>query len=396
MFFAENKGRGKWLLTNCLLADVKNGALIPEASILIEDGVITAAGPEPIHAEDAKKTDLNGAMVTPGLIDSHVHLCMDATADCHLHLDTADEDKQIETLRDSLLRNLEAGVTTVRDMGSRIQMLRQMKSLEAGGGLYPSVQAAGPALTVEGGHAMFVGVVANPQNAAELIDRALGEGADFVKIIGTGGNLSPKTDVHDCQYSDDDFAALVNAARTAGVFSACHAHSERGIAQCIKYGVRSIEHGSYMTAAQVEALKGSTTYWVPTICPGRLIPGLSKAAQDRVNQRRKNIRYAVEIGMFPVAGTDAGIGGAVHGCLAHELDEFTDAGMTPMQALEAGTYRNAVMMGIQARKGSLCAGKDADILIFEKSLADMAFSFHSPAVIIKGGVIAKNTGALCL
>lgn len=387
MFFTENKGRGRWLLKNGLLADVKHGKWIPNASILIEDGKIVAAGLKPITVENAKVTNLNGAIVTPGLIDSHLHLCLDGTPDCHLRLDLADREEQILTLRHSLLQNLAAGITTVRDMGSRMEMLWQMRALESDGVIYPSVHAAGPALTVEGGHASFVGVIANAYNAAEVIKKSREAGADFVKIIGTGGNLSPHTDVHGCQYSDQEFAAISQAVSEAGVFSACHAHSTKGIAQCITNKVRSIEHGSYITFAQVEELKNSGTYWVPTICPGRLLPELSEEAADRVKQRREKLKYAIAIGVFPIAGTDAGIGGAPHGCLAHELDEFMAGGMTTMEALQAATYNNAIMMGIERDKGALTTGTDADILIYERDLKEKGFSFHSPSVVIKGGII---------
>jgi imidazolonepropionase-like amidohydrolase len=245
-------------------------------------------------------------------------------------------------------------------------------------------------LTIRDGHAVFIGVVADAANAAELIRAAAAEGAGLVKIIGTGGNLSPKTDTHGCQYSDGDFSAIVAEARRAGFFVACHAHAAAAVDQCLRYGVRSVEHGSYLHPGQFPEFIRAGVFWVPTICPGRLVSPLSEAAQDRVTRRRNNVRQAIGLGVAIAAGTDAGIGGVPHGTLAHELDEFIDAGMNVLQALHAATLQNALMMGLEAHKGSLDAGKDADLLVFDGDIADPAFSFHNPVIVIKGGAVVKS------
>ena len=389
MFFEGAKAKGRLLLTNCSVADVVNLCVVRNTNLLIEDGIIGYVGQT--AAADAPKISLAGKTLVPGLIDVHVHLCLSSLPDCHLALNSLSPEQRIETVKENLRLNLNAGVTTVRDLGSPMWMLKDLRELENSGMYFPSVMASGPVLTVREGHAVFIGVVADASNAAELIHAAAGEGAGLVKIIGTGGNLSPKTDTHGCQYSDEDFSAIIAEARRAGFAVACHAHAAAAADQCLRFGVRSVEHGSYLQPEQLKEFISAGAFWVPTICPGRLVSPLSEAAQDRVERRRHNIRLAINQGVAIGAGTDAGIGGVTHGTLAYELDEFTDAGMTALQALSTATLQNACLMEIDAHKGSLEAGKDADLLVFDGDIGAPGFSFHDPLVVIKAGKVVKGS-----
>jgi len=389
MFFADNRGRGRLVLTHCHLADVQGLQIRPDVSIVIEDGVVAAVRSGSVDAPAEITVDLGGALVTPGFVDAHVHLCLDAGPDSHLRLDELDEGEQVRVLRDSLERNLAAGVTTVRDVGSRIELLAQMRSLEASAEVFPTVLASGPVLTVPDGHAAFFGEAASPSNIEEILERAIAAGADHVKLVSSGGNLSPQTDVHSCQYSDEEFAALTAASRAHGLDVACHAHGADAVDQCLRYGVRSIEHGSYMTPEQLAQLGERGISWVPTLAPGTVIAALSEAAADRVARRRENLRRGVQLGVPVAAGTDAGIAGAPHGIFAYELDEYVAAGMSRMQALRCGSLSCAEMMRIADRKGRVHVGADADLLVFARGLDDPEFSFHAPAAVVRGGVVVK-------
>jgi len=394
VFFQEKRAKGRLFLTDCTLADVKNLRVIRNASVLVEDGLIKKIGKADAFdatTQGVPRISLAGKTLTPGLIDAHVHLCLSALPDCHLTLTAQSAEQRMETLKENLERNIRAGVTTVRDLGSPIEMLADLRGLEQSGEVFPSVMASGPVLTIKDGHALFIGVIADPANAAELIRAAAAGGAELVKIIGTGGNLSPNTDTQGCQFSDTDFSAIVHEARRAGFASACHAHAAAAVDQCLRFGVRSVEHGSYLHEEQLRQFIDTGTYWVPTICPGRLVENLSEAAEDRVKRRRSNLRLAIKMGVAIGAGTDAGIGGVRHGTLAHELDEFTNAGMTALRALGAATLRNAFMMGVEARKGSIEAGKDADLLVFDGDIEAPRFSFHHPSIVIKAGTVVKGS-----
>ena len=402
MFFQGKKGKGRLLLTDCILADVVNLRVIRNASVLIEDGLIKKIG-QPAIGANVPRVSLAGKTLAPGMIDAHVHLCLSALPDCHLTLSTQSAEQRLATLKENLRKNIQAGVTTVRDLGSPIEMLSCMRELELstspqgevsgvrGEEFFPSVMASGPVLTIKDGHAVFIGVIAGAANAAELIRAAAAGGAEVVKIIGTGGNLSPSTNTQGCQFSDTEFSGIVEEARRAGFAVACHAHAAAAVDQCLRFGVRSVEHGSYLQPEQLPQFIHAGAYWVPTICPGRLIDNLSEAALDRVARLRTNVRLAIRQGVAVAAGTDAGIGGVAHGALAHELDEFTDAGMTALQALRAATLLNASMMGIEARKGSLEEGKDADLLVFDGDIDVPFFSFHHPSVVIKAGAVVKGS-----
>jgi imidazolonepropionase-like amidohydrolase len=389
MFFQENRAKDRLLLTDCVLADVTNMHVLRGVSVLIEGGVIRHVG-NPLVI-NAPRISLAGKTLAPGMIDAHVHLCLSSLPDCHTTLDGLNAEQRMEIIRENLRRNLNAGVTSVRDLGSRMEMLADLRELERGGEHFPSVMASGPALTIKDGHATFIGVVADPSNSADLIRAAAAEGAEVVKIIGTGGNLSPSTDTQGCQFTDEEFSAIVAEARRAGLAVACHAHATAAVEQCLRFGVRSVEHGSYLLPDQLPHFISAGAYWVPTICPGRLIDNLSEAALDRVTRRRSNVRLAIEMGVAVAAGTDAGIGGVAHGALAHELDELMDAGMTALQALRSACLLNAIMMGIETYKGSLEEGKDADLLVFDGDIEAPGFSFHNPSLVIKGGVVVKSS-----
>ena len=389
MFFQENRAKGRLLLTDCILADVVNLRVLRNASVLIENGIIRQAG-QSITA-DIPRISLAGKTLVPGMIDAHVHLCLSALPDCHLTLNNQSAEQITETVRENLNRNLNAGITTVRDLGSPIGMLTCLKEIECEDGWFPSVMASGPVLTIKDGHAAFIGVIADAARSAELIRASAAKGAEVVKIIATGGNLSPSTDTHGCQFSDADFSGIAEEARRAGFHTACHAHAAAAVDQCLRFGVRSVEHGSYLRPEQLPEFIKAGTYWVPTICPGRLISPLSEAALDRVARRRSNVREAIRLGVAIGAGTDAGIGGVAHGTLAHELDELTDAGMTALQALRTATLGNAVMMGIEAHKGSLEPGKDGDIVVFDGDIETPHFSFHHPSIVIKAGAVVHGS-----
>lgn len=419
MFFQRDLSAGRLLLTDCIVADVRNLSVLRGVSILLESGKVAAVGGFDPVGVDAQVVSAVGCTVTPGLIDAHVHLCLSGQPGCHLTLGALSPDEKEGILRENLLMNLNNGVTAVRDLGcpwDTLEMMRQMDggdaacpSVQAGGDVaypsvqasgdtaypsvqaggdaaYPSVQASGPVLTIPGGHGAFFGEAAYLGRAREIFGRLRKSGAEVVKIIGTGGNLSPNTDCHGTQYTDAEFSGIMDAARAAGFDVACHAHAASAVEQCLRFGVRSVEHGSYIEEGQILRMAEKGDYfWVPTVCPGRLIGGLSEEAIDRVERRRRNLRTAIRCGAMVAAGTDAGIGGLLHGCLPYELDEFMDAGMTPLAALRSATHLAAVMMRQEGRIGVVEAGAEADLLLFEGDIEGAAFSFHRPRAVIKGG-----------
>lgn len=367
---------------------VREGRVLHGTPILIRNGKIEAVGGFDPDAVDAEVLSISGCTVTPGLIDAHVHLCLSGRPNCHLELDDLTPEENEQILRENLRLNLENGVTTVRDMGCRWEIMDQLRQLDQRESIFPSVQASGPVMTIPEGHGNFIGEVADSANAPDLIRRLVESGAEVVKLIGTGGNLSPKTNCHGTQYSDEEFGGIMETVRAAGLTAACHTHAAAAVEQCMRFGVRSIEHGSYMERDQALRLASlPDCYWVPTVCPGRIISGLSEAALDRVARRRVNIRTVIQNGGNLVAGTDAGIGGLKHGCLPYELDEFMDAGMSAMEALRSATCLAAEMMNMEGKIGTVEAGADADLLIFRKGFETEDFSFHEVSTVIKGGWI---------
>jgi len=401
MFFDKKVSSGKIIIKGCDLADTRFLRVIKNVSILLKDGVIVSVGEFDTSGIDAEVINAQGYTATPGLVDSHVHLCLSGKPDCHLTLDELSPDERMDILTSNLARNLNNGITTVRDLGCRWDMPEQMRSLEQTqynkqsqkDTPFPTVFFSGPACTKPNGHALFIGEsISNTKQLEDFLIRLKDIGADTFKLIGTGGNLSVSTDCTSTQFSDEEFSEIIKAAHSEGFDIACHAHATEGIEQCLNYGVRSIEHGSYMNSEQVQRLtQRGDCYWVPTVCPGRLISNLSEAAADRVKLRRENIRLAAKYNAKIVAGTDAGIGGVLHGSLPYELDEFMDAGMTPLKALKSATFLATELMRLERKTGVIEDEADADILLYSGDIEKPGFSFHNPAVVIKGGSIVKNS-----
>ena len=391
MFLNKDYSNGKLILKNCNVADTRNLRVIRNVDILLESGKIATVSRFDSDSVDAQIISAAGHTVTPGLIDAHVHLCLSGEPNCHEKLDELGEEGLRAVMCESLNLNLQNGITTVRDLGSPWDMLVQLRQLESTDIAAPTVFAAGPVCTIPGGHAIFFGEVIYPPQTKDMFSKLTDFGADWVKLVGTGGNLSPTTQCDETQYSDKDFSAIVSAAADAGFDVACHAHATEGIRQCLSYGVRSIEHGSYMSAEQVSALSQmENCYWVTTTCPGRLIKNLSEASTDRVLRRRANIKLSVKEGAKLIAGTDAGIGGVPHGVLAYEIDEFIDGGMSALKALRSATHLTAIMMRCEGKIGVIEDGADADILLLKGDIEEDGFAFHDPAAIIKGGRLIKG------
>ena len=387
MFLNSSRMRGKLLLKNCILADVKNLRIVPNTNVLVEDGFFRQVG-NINEVPDAQVINLNGKTLTPGLIDAHVHLCLPGLPNCVQIFLSQTEEQRLKALKKNLSHTIKAGVTTVRDLGSQIEMLRNLRGLEQDSECYPSVVASGPVLTTVGGHAAFIGLITDGVNCAEQIQLAISEGADVIKLIGSGGYATPSTNPRKCQYSDVDFSKIINEATRLGLNVACHAHSTAAIDQCLRFGVYSIEHGTDMIPEQLPEFINTKTYWVPTfhIC----VPGEPYGIP--VAKMRQNIRSAIEMGVKIAVGTDAGLDLAPHGTtLAHEMNELMSAGMTSLQVLYAATLQNAIMMGIENRKGSVNSDKDADFLIYDEDMTTPGFTFHNPSAVYKGGELIIST-----
>ena len=348
---------------------------------------------EPHSAPIGAVTILGGRVVAPGLIDAHVHLSFDAGPDPIAAYLAATPAQLIELMRRNAARTLEAGVTTVRDLGAPtplILMLRQ--EIAAGLSVGPRLFASGMPMTVPGGHMHELGSPVRGVDAVREFVRAQSSaGIDLIKVMATGGGSSPQTDPRACQFTDSEVQAAVESARTVGLRVACHAHADAGIRQAVAAGVHSIEHGSYASGAALQAMEIAGTALVPTLLPAvaaleqDLSPERRTAIIDRFESRQQVVRDATRLGVRVVAGTDAGVAFMAHGRVAGEVQALADCGMPAARALVAAGREAAALLG-HPGLGTLVPGAPADLIVLDGNpLQDLSVLSTPSAVMRMGG-----------
>lgn len=387
MFYDRLPGAANCLLLPDALYDPGTDRLDKNMALAVEQGRIAALVP----AADCPQENcqrLPGLTLLPGLIDTHVHLCLSGCTGETDALAALPDQQMAQRLRENLARNLRLGVTTVRDLGCPARMMDLLRQPPAGPA--PRVVASGPAVTVPQGHGAYFG---QPLQQREEIGPAIKDlcamGADWIKIMVTGGNLTPGTDVETCQFSQSFLQELTDAAHAAGKKVACHVHGLEGVWQCIRAGVDSVEHASYMDEEAEQALAEAGIWYVATICPGKLLQGLAPAAADRVHRRWELIRRGAATGVRFGAGTDAGIPGVPHGSVVHEVQELARLGLGPRRALRAATADNAALLGL-ADCCSLRPGCAADLVGYRGDPVDDLTLLERPSFVMRAGVAVRR------
>ena len=323
-------------------------------------------------SDDLQVLDLGDVTLLPGLIDAHVHLAFDPDSTSK-HQAIVDEDNLtiVTRMRRHALQHLRAGVTTVRDLGDRDYLALALRDEyvadpEAG----PEVIAAGPPITRTRGHCWFLGGeadgIAGMQAAvAERVTR----GANVVKIMATGGVITPGWGPHESQYTFEELAAATEAAHALGKPITAHAHGPRGIADAVAAGVDGIEHGSFFTEDGVEAdwrtvdamvkagtFVGATEVFLPTEV-------VAPYVAERLEQRSANFARMHREGVRLVCCSDAGVGPRKpHGGLPWGIIRLGSFGLTNAEALTSATTVAAEACGVADRKGRISPGYDADLV----------------------------------
>jgi imidazolonepropionase-like amidohydrolase len=382
------------------LFDGRADSILEDPLIEVSAGRIVDVTQRRAPMESSDIVDLGNATLLPGLIDVHQHLAFDASDHPVTHLADDDDATLLLRMRVAALRALAGGVTTIRDLGDRNYVSLTLRDwFRASAEVGPEILSSGPPITVTGGHCWFLGGEADGVEGVRQAVRAhAARGVDVIKIMATGGNITPTLGPHESQYTVAELAAAAESAHSYGLKIAAHAHGGQGIADAMVAGVDSIEHCTFFTTDGVEAdadvIAELGRRRAVVSVTGGLLPGAASpypAMAKRVEAIKVNHAALHRAGATIVCGTDAGVGpNKPHDVLRYGVSEFLPAiGMSNAQALRANTSVAAEICGVGDRKGTISIGKDADILaVAGNPLDDIGCVQQVLAVFVRGNRIS--------
>ncbi len=387
-------------------APATNQSIIIEGThiVRVEDGFVDPAD----LSGDVTVIDLSDKFVLPGLMDMHVHLLGELGPNSRtdaLHVTTS-----MQALKGAMhaKRTLNAGFTTVRDLGGKPEAIYALRDAINNGIVPgPRIFAAGSSLAATGGHGDVDGVKAElltlwtpeticdgPYDCRRATRYAIKYGADWIKITATGGVLSDTATGTDQQMADDELKEIMDTAHGLGVRVAAHAHGTDGINAALRAGVDSIDHGSFLDKESIRLFKQTGAYLVPTLSPGYKIPAqmegnpffteaIKAKALAAAAASKANFGNAYEAGVKIAFGTDTGV--TKHGENADEFGMMVENGMTAMDAIRAATVVAAELLQMSATLGTIESGKIADIIAVDLSPLDDITVLEHVSVVIKDG-----------
>ena len=386
---------------------IGTGEVIEKGTVVINGKELTFVGPTKRFSPSKKDDvfDISGKTILPGLIDAHVHLCLDGSPDPMTSV-SKDSIPQL-TLKAAhyALRTLEAGVTTIRDMGGRDYVdIAIRDGIESGLLQGPRMICSGRLVCMTGGHGWQFGREASGVDGVrEAVREQLKMGVNFIKLIATGGVMTKGVDPGATQFTLEELMAGVEEARKAGRRTATHAQGTEGIKNSLWAGVNSIEHGFFLDDEAIELMLEMNTYLVPTLnAPYQIIRGGVKRGVPRYAVEKskavmkchfQSVRKAYK-SKIPIAmGTDAGTPFNCHGENLKEMELLVKAGMTPMEAIVATTKTASEVLGLEKKIGTLDKGKLADLVVVDGDpLKDIRLLQNKDKIllIMKEGFFHKN------
>ena len=362
------------ITAGCLLAGPR-GERVDGGAVLVRGDSIVAAGPraevEALAGPDARRSDHPDGTVLPGLVDGHVHLAFDGRPDPATTLAAMDDDALLDDMATRARQLLASGVTTVRDLGDRRGLVLRLRDAIADGSQAgPRILAAAAPLTVPGGHCWFLGGEVDGEDAIRATVKShAASGADLVKVMATGGHLTPSgPSMIESQFSAAELRLVVAEARGHGLPVASHAHGTAGIVDSVAAGVDTVEHCTWLGPSGFDVPEDT----IEAIVSGgvRVCPAISRNWRDfgaRFGDEVAStligrLKWLDDQGVRLIAGTDAGIPGATVEHYVDALEAFAHAGIALDRVLEIATTDAAAGLGL-AGTGRLAAGQRADVLV---------------------------------
>ena len=397
------------------LIDGENDKSLSDQTIVVEKGVISGVEKGFLDAaEDDQVIDLKNSTVLPGFIDMHVHIEGQSSARRYIKSFTDNEADVALEATVYAKKSLMAGFTTVRDMGGSGVNVSLRNAINKGIVVGPRIFTAEKALGVTGGHADPTngrnrelmgdpgpkdGVVNGLEDARKAVRQRYKNGADWIKITATGGVLSVAKDGLGPHFKEDEIAEIVSTARDFGLQVAAHAHGDEGMARAVRAGVKTIEHGTYMSESTMDLMIEKNAFLIPTLSAGFIVaqnaakPGyfpevVAKKALEIGPVMKNTFKLAIKKGVPIGFGTDAAV--FPHGDNALEFELMVDGGMDPMDAIKSATSVNAMILESSDDFGRIKSGLRADLVAVEGDPLKDITILKDVSFVMKDGKVYKG------
>jgi len=373
-------------LVNANVLNVRDGRIVANATILLRAGKIESIG-SAAAPSGIKTIDLKGKYVLPGLIDAHTHASDFA----------------------AFRRALESGVTTVRSAGVSNYVDVGFNALVKNGfvagpnvvtaGYHVRPQMAPEAFLGDPQYADLMSGVTTIEKMRRAVQMNLSHGVDWIKILATERAGTADTDPRKQVYTEDEIRAIVQEAATRNVPVQAHAHGDEGAMAAVKAGVRSIEHGTYLSDATLQVMKQRGTCLDPTYTTvidltdaggDYDVPALRIRGEHMLPRLRDTVVRAHKLGVRIVTGGDTGYGPSSLTRISQEIAHFVEMGFTPLEAIQSATIRAAEMLRLEKSIGAIEAGYEADLIAVERNPLENLTTLQDPLLVISNGRIGLD------
>ncbi|CAH1001553.1 hypothetical protein LEM8419_02456 [Neolewinella maritima] len=390
--------------------------VLTEHTLVVTDGRIAMVEAGYLEPTDSVAViDLRAHTVLPGLIDLHVHVESQSSPTAYSERFTMDPADVALRATAYCRKTLEAGFTTVRDLGGSGVNVSLRDAINRGHVVGPRIFTAEKAIATTGGHAdpsngrnrelsfdagPEAGVINGPEEAYKAVRTRYKNGADCIKITATGGVLSVAKDGSGPQFTDAELEAIVAAAKDYGMHTAAHAHGVEGMKRAIRAGITTIEHGSLMDEEAMALMIEHGTYYVPTLSAGKFVaekakipgyfpPVIVPKALSIGAALQATFKQAYDRGVKIAFGTDSGV--SPHGDNAGEFVYMVEAGVPPLEAIRTATVTAAEVLGMEAELGQLSVGFLADVVAVPGDPREDIGVMREVMFVMKEGVVMKNS-----
>lgn len=396
------------------LVDTKSGKILINKTIIVSGKKIVSIEDGFVKPENGTVIDLKSKTVMPGLIDMHVHIESETNPKSYLEDYTLNDADVAFNAAKNAETTLMSGFTTVRDLGGSGVNVSLKNAIASGKVKGPRIFTAEKIISTTGGHGDHTngakkslmgdpgpkeGIVNSVEDARKAVRQRYKNGADLIKITATGGVLSVAKSGQNPQFTVEEIKAICETAKDYGFHVAAHAHGDEGMQRAIKGGVKTIEHGTLMSAETMELMKKNDVYLVPTISAGKFVSDKAKIkgyypeiivpkALDIGPKIQSMFGRAYKAGVGIAFGTDAAV--FYHGDNGKEFGYMAEAGMPAIETIQSATVTNAMILKMENELGQIKSGFIADIIAVNDDPTKNISTMENVVFVMKEGKIYKK------